>query len=119
MRKILLIDDDDVFAGDMKLLLTGPFTITSVSGSRDGIELLEKERFDLILLDLRMPSFFSGHNELEGIKVLKMIRDKWGTDPPIIILSGTSGEKFAAAVSTSEPTYFTRNHRTYQPSERN
>lgn len=85
--KILMIDDDEEFADDLTFLLDGPYTFHAVTESRKGIELLEKEQFDLVLLDLNMPSFFADTDEREGIEVLEIIRKKWGKGLPVIILT--------------------------------
>ena len=91
--KILMIDDDEEFADDLTYLLDGPYAFHTVTESRKGIELLERERFDLILLDLNMPAFFAENDEREGIEVLEIIRDKWGKELPIIILTRMDDEE--------------------------
>ena len=75
--RILLIDDDEVFTDDLIFLLDGPYEIVAVHESKKGVELLEKEEFDLVILDIEMPAFYADDDQSEGIEVLKIIRKKW------------------------------------------
>lgn len=90
-KRILIVDDDKEFSGDLSFLLDGPYQIVSVSESKKAIQLLEKEKFDLVILDLKMPCFYGNEDETEGIEVLRIIRQKWGAlrgvRIPVIILS--------------------------------
>ncbi len=86
-KKILLIDDDREFSNDLAFLLDGAYQIVTVSESKESIELLEKQEFDLVILDLKMPCFLAEEDEMEGIELLRMIRQKWGAQIPVIILS--------------------------------
>jgi CheY-like chemotaxis protein len=72
--KILLIDDDEEFTDDLIFLLDGPYQIVAVHESNKAIELLEKEEFDLVMLDIEMPAFYADDDEREGIEVLKLIQ---------------------------------------------
>jgi CheY-like chemotaxis protein len=90
-KRILLIDDDEKFSDDLSFLIDSSYQIVSASGSKRGIELLEKERFDLVILDLNMPASYADEDDMEGIEVLRIIRQKWGTlrgsRIPVIIVS--------------------------------
>ena len=85
--RILMIDDDEEFTEDLKFLLDGPYQIVAVNESNKGIELLEKEKFDLVILDLVMPAFYADQDEKEGTEVLTMIKNKWRNTIPTIILT--------------------------------
>lgn len=66
--KILLVDDEKVFTDNMsKLLTTRGYRVTSVYNGEDAVEALQKERFDVILLDLKMPG-------MDGISTLKELK---------------------------------------------
>ncbi len=79
--KILLVDDQelnrDVLAH--RLSKTG-YQITSLGNGQETLDLLEKEEFDLILLDIMMP-------DISGIEVLTKIRaaGKHNNTPVIMI----------------------------------
>ncbi|OGG61820.1 hypothetical protein A3C87_00280 [Candidatus Kaiserbacteria bacterium RIFCSPHIGHO2_02_FULL_49_34] len=78
--KILTIDDDPTI---QELFLTGlcseGFDITQAYNAKDGLELIESQVFDCIILDNMLP-------DIAGVSLCAMIRDK-GIDTPIIALS--------------------------------
>jgi len=79
MPKILIIDDDKDISELISLILKKEqIDSTIVNDSTKVLELLEKEIYDLILLDIMMP-------ELSGIELCSKIRDK--VDWPIVFLS--------------------------------
>ena len=86
MKKILIIDDDPTFqktAGDA-VKQTGYKVFTAYDGE-EGLVLTEKERPDLIILDLAMP-------KMGGIDFLKMLhKDKDLNNIPVLISSNFSG----------------------------
>lgn len=83
--KILLVDDNElnIKVGNqvLKKLNTVP---THATGGKEALELVKKEKFDLILLDIHMP-------EMDGFEVTKQIRElQNGTTPNtvrIVIMS--------------------------------
>ena len=78
--RILHIDDDLQFSDDLSFLLNGPYSITSAAEAKEGLSLLEQNQYDLVILDLKMPSFYSDEDEKEGLEVLKIIKLKWGPE---------------------------------------
>jgi CheY-like chemotaxis protein len=89
--KILIIDDDRQFMEDLKFLLNESYQVSSARESRTGIALMEEKPFDLVLLDLKMPSYYANEDEREGLEVLKLIKLKWGlagrAKIPVIMLT--------------------------------
>ena len=55
--KVLIIDDEFDFCYFVKtnLMQSGPFEVTIATNGKDGIELAQKEKPGIILLDLFMP----------------------------------------------------------------
>lgn len=79
MSKVLIVDDDKDISDLISLVLKKEgIDSTIVNDSTKVPELIEKDYFDLILLDIMMP-------ELSGIEVCTKIRDK--VNCPIIFLS--------------------------------
>lgn len=76
---ILLIDDDEGYRDTLSLVLSGEYNIELASSGPHGIETLEKQSFDLVLLDVLMP-------EMSGIETLKIIKSKW-PDQPVMMAS--------------------------------
>jgi DNA-binding response OmpR family regulator len=68
--KILVADDDEVFNRTMELRLQdAAFLMESVLDGKSALQKLEKEHFDLLILDLMMPG-------MTGFDVLRTMRDK-------------------------------------------
>lgn len=79
MSKILLIDDDIEFTDLLNELLSlEGFKIKVVHNGQQGLDELEVNQYDLILLDVMMPV-------LNGIETLKQIRQKYTL--PVLMLS--------------------------------
>jgi diguanylate cyclase (GGDEF)-like protein/PAS domain S-box-containing protein len=79
----LLLVDDDEMNRDMlgrRLELEG-HTVVLAQGGRQALALLERQSFDLVLLDVMMP-------ELNGLQTLNLIRETKGlADLPVIMVT--------------------------------
>ena len=79
--KILLVDDEVVFTTNMgKLLTNRGYKVTSANSGDAAIQALEKESFDVVVLDLKMPG-------MDGLTTLKEIK-KLGLFTETLILTG-------------------------------
>jgi len=79
--KILLVDDEVVFTNNMSKLLTNRgYRVKAVNSGDAAIGALEEERFDVVVLDLKMPG-------MDGISTLKEIK-KLGLFTETLILTG-------------------------------
>jgi len=79
--KILLVDDEEVFTNNMSKLLTNRgYRAKAVNSGDAAIGALEEERFDVVVLDLKMPG-------MDGISTLKEIK-KLGLFTETLILTG-------------------------------
>ena len=78
---VLVIDDDETIRHFLprELRAEGYQVLTAESG-KAGLQILEKEPVDLVLLDIRMP-------DLSGIQVLERIRQQW-PDQVVVMLTG-------------------------------
>ena len=80
MKRVLIVDD----TRNIRIMLTSCLEIDGyqVMSAEDGkavISLLQKEKFDLIFLDIKMPG-------ISGTEILKQVRSI-GLDVPIIIMT--------------------------------
>lgn len=83
MKKILVIDDEPIVRTScVRSLSPEGYEVKSASSGREGLELLENEPVDLVLLDLKMP-------DMDGIEVLKIIKNRW-PETKIIMITGYS-----------------------------
>ena len=81
-EKILVVDDSvDVQQQVNEMLSQVGYNVMTCSSGKDALELLDTERFDLVLLDINMP-------DLNGYEVCLRIRQKFALDDlPIVFLT--------------------------------
>lgn len=85
MNKILLIEDEYAMAeGICDALEFHGFSVSHADSAEEGEELLGKEGFDLILLDVMLP-------DRDGFEMLRAIRAR-GISIPVIILTARGEE---------------------------
>lgn len=85
-RRILIVDDDQIHGFTFaKLIESRGFNATVINDSQKVMELLAKESFDIILLDVVMPN-------LDGITLLKQIRSRFSMDTLPVIMVTSRGE---------------------------
>jgi DNA-binding NtrC family response regulator len=82
MKKVLVLDDDQAILNFMRIFLlqTGEFDVHLLQDSTRAYETLENEKFDVLLLDMDMPS-------VTGMDVLRYIK-KNHIDIVTIVLTG-------------------------------
>lgn len=83
-KKILIVEDDESIARLQKdyLELSG-YEVAIVASGTEGLEALEKDTFDLVILDIMLPG-------TDGFSVLKAIREK--EDIPVLLVSARAEE---------------------------
>ena len=70
MYKVLIIDDEkDILDTLSSILEDEGFSVSKAADGKEGLALFEREKPDIVLLDVWMP-------ELDGIQVLKKIKKK-------------------------------------------
>ena len=83
MKKILVIDDEQIIRTScVRSLSPEGYEVKLASSGQEGLELLEKESFPLVLLDLKMP-------DMDGIEVLKKIKTGW-PETKVVMITGYS-----------------------------
>ncbi len=84
-KKILVIDDEpDVVSYLSTFLEDEGFTVVTAQDGPDGIAMAQKEKPDLITLDITMPG-------MSGIEVLTTLRrDSDLKDIPVIVITGVT-----------------------------
>lgn len=87
MKKILVVDDDLA----LRKVLTEKFNksgweAVSAGDGEETLRLIKETRFDIILLDLRMP-------KRTGFEVLEMIKADPTLGHPVVLVLSASGEE--------------------------
>lgn len=94
VKKVLVVDDTEYNRLLLQeVLVSGGLEIALATNGVEAIEAMEKDRFDLVLLDIRMP-------EMDGIEVLKRIRSGKSGAPvgqPVIALTAAASAEDQAA----------------------
>lgn len=88
MIKIAIIEDDQVISQMYRMKLeTDGFAVEVADNGLLGVELVEKMRPDIILLDIQMP-------EMNGEEALTEIRKHdWGKDVTVMVLTNLGEEE--------------------------
>ncbi len=88
--KILVVDDEAAVRELLRRGLSqlGNYSVEVAANGSEAIEKVEKDLFDLILTDLKMP-------EMDGIELLKRIK---GTRPELIVIMMTAHGSVETAV---------------------
>jgi len=83
--RVLIVDDDPIFVGLASACLSRAGIATVVAGDGvEGLELIERDRFDVAVVDLMMP-------RIDGLRMIALIRGAPRHDAlAILVVSGTS-----------------------------
>ena len=84
MTRILLVEDDKSIVTNLAEYLTKEgYTVKSASGQKDALQFVEKEKFDLVLLDISL-------SDGNGFSVCKAIKSDYNI--PVIFLTAAGDE---------------------------
>jgi DNA-binding response OmpR family regulator len=86
---VLVVDDDHKILRLLRIELTAQgFQVIMAEGGADALELVERQRPDLVVLDIIMPG-------MDGHEVLRRIREKSGVPVILLTAKGTDSDKIA------------------------
>ncbi len=110
-KKILIVEDDNFVAEvySTKLLEMG-HSVQIAQNGREGLSLVEKEKPDLILLDILMPVM----GGIEMIEELKG-RDEWKSIPVILLTNVGEKESIRKVTDLGVRDYLIKSH--FTPAE--
>lgn len=81
MAKILIIDDEKSIRNTLKEILTYEgYEVTEAQDGMEGLKFVEKDKFDIILSDIKMP-------KMDGIEVLEKLQEIT-PETPVVMISG-------------------------------
>jgi len=79
--RVLTVDDEEVVCESIRRVLTEEgYSVATATSPRAGLDLLQKEVFDLLLLDIKMP-------EMDGIDFLRQARSM-SPETEVIMVTG-------------------------------
>ncbi len=79
--RILVVDDEDVVRRSyVRTLATDHCQVETAADGFEALEKMQNRRFDVVLLDLRMPG-------MDGLQVLEAIKQKW-PECEVIVITG-------------------------------
>jgi CheY-like chemotaxis protein len=89
--KVLLVDDEPDFAQTVAFRLRSKgYNVQYAPSGEAGLELIKKEKPDIVFLDLKMPV-------MDGVETLKKIRE-FDKDLPVVMISAfVNDQKFQEA----------------------
>jgi CheY-like chemotaxis protein len=93
MRKILLVEDEDILRDTYEIILsTQPYLLDTAANGKVALEKCQRTTYDLILLDLMMPV-------MDGVTFLeKFMPDAPATTHVVILSNLSSGKELEAAL---------------------
>lgn len=84
-ENILLVDDEIITLKITRKLLTeSGYSVEIASSSSDAMKLLSREKFDLVIIDITMPS-------ISGFDLIQLMQS-FNYDVPVIFLSNNDNE---------------------------
>jgi CheY-like chemotaxis protein len=104
-RSVLVVDDEpDMLVNVARILRRGRYECVTAGSGEEAIALLQRQRPDLILTDLRMPG-------MDGLALLRAVRRHFPPTPVVIFTAyaseATAQEALAAGASAFLPKPFT------------
>ena len=80
-KKVLVVDDEDIVRISCKRVLEPEgHDVTLCSSAKEALVLLEKETFDVVLADLKMP-------DIDGFELTLLIKKRWSS-MKVVIMTG-------------------------------
>ena len=95
-KTVLAIDDNIHQLNEFKSLLISKYDLRVVKSASEAVNYLNRNKADVILLDIEMPNI-SGFDFLDDIKKIPKY-----LNVPIIIVSGNSDQEFIQRADKSE-----------------
>jgi DNA-binding NtrC family response regulator len=87
-NRILVVDDEEALRIVLSSELEGEgYQVSNAADGQEAINILNKQEFDLVLLDIKMPN-------VDGFEVLKFVKERW-PKTKVVMLTGFADLKNA------------------------
>ncbi len=91
MPKILVVDDEQIVRLSCeRALVPKGYEVLQADHAQAGLEVLGREKVDLVLTDLKMPG-------MDGLEFLKQVKDSW---PEVVVVMITGYQTIDTAVKS-------------------
>jgi diguanylate cyclase (GGDEF)-like protein len=99
-KKILIVDDSPFFRGQLKLTLSKEYEVIEAGTGAEGLDLVKREKPDLVLLDVVMPDY-------SGFEICRILRESESNNlmPIIMITSQDSQEDILVGLELGADDY--------------
>jgi two-component system, NtrC family, response regulator PilR len=102
VEKILVVDDEQSLREVLSIMLKrAGYAVTSATDGEEAVELLQKEIYDLVITDLRMP-------KIDGMEVLKAVKSASPETVVLIITAFASADSAVEAMKQGAYDYLTK-----------
>jgi two-component system response regulator PilR (NtrC family) len=102
VEKILVVDDEQSLRDVLSIMLKrAGYAVTSARDGEEAIELLNREIFDLVITDLRMP-------KIDGMEVLKAVKSASPETVVLIITAFATADSAVEAMKQGAYDYLTK-----------
>lgn len=100
-KRILVVDDEELLTKTFaRLLEKKGYEVATSTRPEDGIDMVEKNHFDLVLCDIRMP----GMNGVDMVRQMMSVLERQGKKRvPVIFLTGFADKKVEDQARTLNP----------------
>lgn len=86
-NRVLIAEDSSVIQNLVKKILEFQnFEITAVKNGEQVLQMLQKDHFDIILLDINMPVM----DGMESVKAIRALADKEKAKVPVVAITGNA-----------------------------
>ena len=100
--RVLVVDDEEVVRlGYRRVLSTDGFRVMAAGNGAEALDLMAGDRFDVVLLDLRMPG-------MDGLDVLRAIKERWPESEVVVVTGYPSIETAKEAVKLGAYDYLAK-----------
>jgi two-component system invasion response regulator UvrY len=104
MVRVLLVEDDDLFASAVEALLERESDVVVVGrarNARDGLDLIASEKPQVVVMDLAMPG-------MDGIAALKELKGRNDCATVLILSASTSDETGGEAMASGADAFLSK-----------
>lgn len=102
MKKVLIVEDDSLLMQMYSETLAVKYQVVKATDGKTGIEMVESEKPDLVLLDIMLPGGMNGFDVLENLKHSELTKNI-----PVIVHTSLDSEA-RTAESIGADAYFVK-----------